>query len=478
MSEHRALIAYIQNDLWALKGDVLDRAVEVFNRQLIGEKLDPEEIQAIAAGKAAAREFAVMRGTAIIPITGVIAKGAGMVNNVSQPRGTAVESVRAQLRSALSDDEVERIMLHVDSPGGSVSGVADLAGEIRAAAGKKPVTAFIEDMGASAAFWLASQASLVFANKTGAVGSIGVFAVVVDSSKAAEARGLKFHVIRSGPLKGAGGVGDEITDDQLASFQERIDDVFGEFVDDVAAGRDLARDKVLAVADGSVFTGRRAKRAKLVDAITDFDGALKRTAKLTGGARRPVRSQEQEPIMAQTDAQKAAEAEEALAAKNRQDDAIEAARKEGATDALEADRKRTAGILSAVGDFPAIAEKAISGGLSVDAAKALAFDAAVEQRDERQKRLDAIANSGTGPAPSAKDEETPDEPDPDNPTDDGKASTYQARYEQIRREDKQTVSRAHAQAAAELPRSFAAWNAAEGDRVRGTGRQAGRHARN
>jgi len=450
MSDHRAMIAYIQNDCWALESGVMDRAVEIFNRQLADEKLVPSEIQAITANKGSTREFTVTKGTAVIPITGVIAKGAGMVNNVSQPRGTAVETIRAQLRDAMSDEDVERIMLHVDSPGGSVAGITDMANEIRSAAGKKPLTAFIEDTGASAAFWLASQASQVFANASAAVGSIGVYAVVVDSSEAAAKAGLKFHVIRSGPLKGAGEVGDAITEDQIASFQERIDDVFDLFVDDVATGRGLDREKVLAVADGSVFTGRKAKRAKLVDAITDFSGALKRTAKLTLDARRAARAERKEPAMA-TEQEKAAAAE-ALAA-NEQKDAVEKAQAE--TEAKE--RKRAADIMGAVSDFPEVMQAAIADGLTVDQAKAKAFDVCQAQLGEAKTRLKSIETAGTAPAPVGADEDAETEPDPNTkPGDDGKASTYQARLDQLRAE-KQTTARCHSIATRELPRSKQAW---------------------
>jgi len=467
MSNHNALTAYIQSDVWALEIGVAEKFVDVFNRHVAEVKLDGDEIQAVTRGKGGDPQLNTIRGTAVIPISGVIAKGASMVNNTSQSQGTAIETIRAQLRSAVADPDVERIMLHVASPGGSISGVADMASEIRAAAIRKPLTAFIDDVGASAAYWMASQATQVFANRNAAVGAIGVYAVVVDSSKAAEAKGLKFHVIRSGPLKGAGEVGDEVTEDQLANFQTRIDDVFGLFVDDVAEGRGMAREKVMALADGSTLTGSRAKSAKLVDAITDFDGALKRTAKLTAGdsRRRGARADGKEPIVAQED--KAAEAVAALAAKN-DEDVVEAARAEARDETLKAERKRTADIMGAVGDFPDIAKAAIQDGLTVDQAKAEAFDASQAQLAVANERLAAIATSGCAPAAQAVDTDdaaTAPAGDPD----DGKAGTYEARISALRTDQKLTAGQAHKVASNELPKSKQAWiDASQGPKNQST----------
>ena len=474
MRDHSALIAHIQNDLWALDPRVLDRAVSVFSRQVNDLKLTDDQIDEIVAARDPDRgrekTYEVMNSTAIIPVTGVIAKLASSVNRTSQAKGTATQTVSRDLARAMADPDVERIMLLVDSPGGSVAGVADLAGEIRQAAERKPLTAFIEDTGASAAYWLASQAAKVYSNASAAVGSIGVYAVVADSSQMAEKMGLKFHVIKAGDLKGAGTPGTEVTDEQITAWQERIDDVYGLFTGDVAAGRGMKIEKVQAVADGRVFTGAKAKKAGLVDAITDFRGALKRTARVSvGDGPRRARAETQEPIMADEQEKTAAELAAASAEASAQEQTITQADVEQATaDAVAADRQRTTDIMAAVGQFPEVAEKAIADGLTVEAAKAQAFDRAVDQRDEALERLAAIKDAGVEPAAVDNGAEAAEGLTPAQAAeagiDDGKAETYQARLDLLMKPnangDTATAAQAHKIAAKELPKSFAAWNEA------------------
>ena len=125
-------------------------------------------------------------GVAVIAISGILEK-------------RQTHHVRSLLRNATEDERVVGILLVIDSPGGTVAGTADLAASIRSAAKVKPVHAFVEDLAASAAYWAASQAGKVFANtNTAMVGSIGTYAVLIDSSEMANKAGIKVHVIRAG----------------------------------------------------------------------------------------------------------------------------------------------------------------------------------------------------------------------------------------------------------------------------------------
>jgi len=163
----------------------------------------------------------------------------------------------------------------IDSPGGTVAGTRDLADEVARAAKQKPVVAYIEDLGASAAYWIASQANKIYANPTAIVGSIGTYGVICDFSAQAAMIGVKVHVLRAGQFKGAGEPGTEITPEQLAEWQRIVDQLNEHFVRGVAAGRKgLSLAAVRELADGRAHVGEAAVTLGLVDGVQSFDATL------------------------------------------------------------------------------------------------------------------------------------------------------------------------------------------------------------
>jgi signal peptide peptidase SppA len=188
--------------------------------------------------------------------------------------GTSTVQTRADIRAAVNDDRVRGILLHVDSPGGTVAGTDDLADDISAANKRKPVHAYIEDLGASAAYYLASQAGRVSINKSGEVGSIGVYGVVFDMTERAERLGITVHVIKAGQYKAAGYPGTPITDEQLAEWQTLVDADYDMFVRAVARGRQVGVKVVREWADGRTFKSKTAVDMGLVDSVQTVDAAI------------------------------------------------------------------------------------------------------------------------------------------------------------------------------------------------------------
>lgn len=211
----------------------------------------------------------VSGGVAVVPLAGVLQK-----HVASLADGTSTVRARQKIRAAAHDEDVSAILLHVDSPGGTVSGTQDLAADVAAAAKNKPLFAYIEDLGASAAYWVASQANKVYSNDSGLVGSIGTYGVVYDFSEQAEQIGVKVHVLRAGAFKGAGAPGTEITDEQLAEWQRIIDALNEKFLAGVAAGRNLPRERVNTLADGRVHVGQAAEALGLTDGVRSIDEVL------------------------------------------------------------------------------------------------------------------------------------------------------------------------------------------------------------
>ena len=225
---------------WAMERIVFEQMSSIILRHASGVRLTTDEITKaighdIGQGDDG-RGLIVHGSTAIIPIHGVIAKGASSVSDVSEPRGTATGEIQENISRALNDSEFDSIVLVVDSPGGDVNGIEATANLIYKARKHKSIVAFADGTMGSAAYWLASQAQTIFGAETSAVGSIGVFAVIVDSSEARKMAGLTLEVISSGPLKGAVD-GKSLTEEQRADIQLQIDDLHAVFVKQVARGR-------------------------------------------------------------------------------------------------------------------------------------------------------------------------------------------------------------------------------------------------
>jgi signal peptide peptidase SppA len=206
------------------------------------------------------------RGVAVVKALGTLMK--------QQPSfgGTSTIQLRRDIRSAAANPDVGGILLAIDSPGGTVAGTADLAADVRAARRQKPVWAFIDDLGASAAYHVASQAGKIYANAPDAlVGSIGTLWTVYDLSRAAEKEGVRPRVFATGPLKGAGVPGTEITEEQAAYFQRIVDQTQAHFDRAVRSGRGMSAAELAAVRSGGVWLAEEAVGLKLIDGIQSID---------------------------------------------------------------------------------------------------------------------------------------------------------------------------------------------------------------
>lgn len=228
-----------------------------------------------------------------VPITGgkqiAVVKLAGvLMKSQSSFGGTSTIVARREIRAAANDPDVAGILLHIDSPGGTVAGTDDLAQDIRAANRVKPTWAHGEDLLASAAYWIASQTSRITANsKTALIGSIGTIQVIRDFSAAAEKEGIRTLVFATGPLKGLGTPGTKVTDDQIAHVQGLVNATQESFDDAVRKGRGLSAKELANVRHGGVLTAPEAMDKRLIDGIQPVSKTLTElTRSLAEGGRR------------------------------------------------------------------------------------------------------------------------------------------------------------------------------------------------
>jgi protease-4 len=209
----------------------------------------------------------------------------GVVELVGEMTKAYSWQVRQQVNALADNNQVSEVLVLVDSPGGQVSGVHDLHMAIARAAERKRVTAFIEDMGASGAYYAIAGASEIVMNPAGLCGSIGVFMVVVDASRHFKDRGIEFLTIASGKLKGGREWGERISQEQIDQLQKRVDSQAALFVAAVAKGRRMTAAKVNEIADGRVWVGAQAVAAGLVDRIAVFEDVLAAAIERSPGER-------------------------------------------------------------------------------------------------------------------------------------------------------------------------------------------------
>lgn len=205
-------------------------------------------------------------GTMTIPVAGVLLPTVPGIFRAFGINATGYDDIRDAIDEAGNDPAVKAVVLAIDSPGGSVSGIHAVADAIDDLTDDKPVVAQISGMAASAAYWIASQATAIYADRGSQVGSIGVYAVARDASVAAANAGIKVHVVSSAELKGAGVPGAPITDAQLAEMRRMIGGMASDFITDVARGRGKSTADILPSATGQIWMAAEALTRGLIDA--------------------------------------------------------------------------------------------------------------------------------------------------------------------------------------------------------------------
>jgi signal peptide peptidase SppA len=214
--------------------------------------------------------YAVNGNVAIIPIVGPVTKYTGLLSDCD----VSTLAVQAAITEAINDNDVDSIVLYIDSPGGTVAGTSDLASHIRQSKAIKPITAYVSDHCFSAAYWIASQCSQIVANEGAFVGSIGVYSVLLDSSKAAEQAGFAVTLVSAGEYKGLEEDGVPIGDKAIEETQRQVDAAYELFINSVAVGRNLSTNTVKQLADGRIHVAAEAIEMKLIDAIGTLDVAI------------------------------------------------------------------------------------------------------------------------------------------------------------------------------------------------------------
>jgi ClpP class serine protease len=230
---------------------------------------EEEDLDAVAArgGLSVNSSPYVKDGTGIIPVRGVIGK---CLSALEAMLGCAdIDRIASQMDTWQKDDTVFEVVLHMDSGGGSTTGLEELAKKIRTY--DKPTIAFTDSDCGSAAYWMASQCKRFVTTPSASVGAVGVYITMTDERKKFEKEGKEVVVIKSGKYKAAGVEGTSLTPDQINSLQDEVDELHGRFIRDVLSVRQFAQLEDL---QGQSFYGDKASQRGLTTGIVDSLHAL------------------------------------------------------------------------------------------------------------------------------------------------------------------------------------------------------------
>ena len=280
------LIAEFLATPWALMPERLNAVAAVLARWSHNTPASEDVMQRIAADRSA-REVrrqsnqvnggGAGNGIAVLPLYGMVTQRGNMVDDVSGPGSVSTQQFAASLRQALTDESVSQILIDIDSPGGSVYGVAELADEIISARAQKPVIAIANSLAASAAYWIGACASEFYVTPGGEVGSIGVWQAHQDYSKAMDEAGVKTTLISAGKFKVEGNTYTPLDEDAQAFMQSRVDDYYAAFTKAVAKGRGVSIAQVRdGMGQGRVLGAEAAIASNMVDGIASLDDVVRK----------------------------------------------------------------------------------------------------------------------------------------------------------------------------------------------------------
>jgi len=222
---------------------------------------------------------------AVVPVYGTITLG-GCPGNLLQVQSCAqVDNLKKLLREADNDPSVKAIVLDVYSGGGNVVASRELMREVKKT--KKPVVAWISEVGASGAYYVASAADEVVADENSLTGSIGVIMFVQHYYELFDDIGINVTVIKAGQTKDIGSPYRPMTDSERENLKGIVDGTYERFVEDVAENREMTIEEVREVANGDIYLGSTAYELGLVDELGGMEEAIDLAARLGGIKGRP-----------------------------------------------------------------------------------------------------------------------------------------------------------------------------------------------
>lgn len=269
------VLSFVQKTPWAILPEKGVEIMDFLSQQAQGVKFSAEEIEARTSGSVGRPRAATNGDVAVLPLYGVVSQRINEAQAISGSSGTSIEKFTKRFQEAVANPNVKAIVLQIDSPGGSVYGIAELANQIYEARSQKYIVAVADSLAASAAFWIASAASEVVVTPGGEVGSVGVYMMHADYSAQLESDGVKTTFISAGKYKIEANPFQALTEDAKAYLQSQVDAYNNMFVGALAKYRGVATSVINEnYGQGRVVMAKDAKARGMVDKIATFDEVL------------------------------------------------------------------------------------------------------------------------------------------------------------------------------------------------------------
>lgn len=221
----------------------------------------------VQTGSAGTKRFSLNDKIGVLPIEGLITDSFKINQNIDE---------------FAKDSSIVAVVVRIDSPGGSVGAAQEIYDAIIELKKKKKVVVSMGSIAASGGLLIACAGDKIVANPGTITGSISAIMQFANLEELMKKVGVKSSVVKSGPYKDIGSPMREMTPEEQAIVQELVDDIYNQFIDVIVRNRKLTREQVVAIADGRVFSGRKAKEYGLVDQLGNMDSAAKLASVLAG----------------------------------------------------------------------------------------------------------------------------------------------------------------------------------------------------
>ena len=195
---------------------------------------------------------------------------------------TDSSTVIKQLDRYRDDDSIKAIVIRINSPGGAVGPAQEILREVEKIRAKKKIVASLGTVAASGGYYIASGANLIMANRGTATGSIGVIMQFTNVEALTKKVGLDFFNLKAGRYKDVGSPFRPMTPEDKAYLQGLLDNIYQQFLSDVARNRKIPLAKMKELAEGRIYSGEEAKQVGLVDEFGNLPDAIERAGRLGG----------------------------------------------------------------------------------------------------------------------------------------------------------------------------------------------------
>jgi len=216
-----------------------------------------------------------------IPINGMITTGTSSGSLFGSD--TAISSQIADyLKQAEEDESIKGVILEINSPGGTVVATKEIADAVKKTKNVKPVIAWIREVGASGAYWVASASNGIVADPMSITGSIGVTSSYLEFTGLMEEHGIGYEELKAGKYKEVGSPFRELKEEERRILNTKLSIIQAHFVNAISENRDMPKKEVMELATGMFYLGQEAHENGLVDHLGSKDLAINITEELAG----------------------------------------------------------------------------------------------------------------------------------------------------------------------------------------------------